>query len=172
MQARLQSAFPWFEPDTAHAALWYRTLVGLARQRTGLAQRRCERVLDCLLTAASIHRRLQLVLAEHQLNESEFLLLTTLFATDPDPATTRDLTGNTGLPRSTVAAALHHLQDDGWVCLERPGADHRVTQCRLTDRGRPQTDHLLVAFLQRVEALAGKVEVPSRRPPPSDTFRS
>ena len=135
-----------------------RTLIAVARQRSGLDETSCRFVLEWLQSVAAMRAVLRRSLASHGLTELKFSTLVTLFTLDPNPTMEADLATHARVTRPSVTSALNELQKQRLVARERSTIDRRITHVRLTRKGHTVIDAALQHYLQTAGQLARFVD--------------
>jgi len=131
-----------------------RTLLAVARQRTGLDETSCQFVLDWLQTGVAIRKVLQKSLESHGLTELKFSILVTLFTLDPNPTMEAALANHACVTPPSITSALDELQEQRLESRVRDTTDRRIINVHLTTRGHAVIATALQHYLQTAEHLA------------------
>ncbi len=134
-----------------------RTLLNVARQRTGLDEAGCRLVLDYLAAAQSVEGVLQRRLAAIGFSEHQFGVLVALFALDPAASTPADLAHHAGTTRSAMTALLDNLETRDLLSRRRDTRDRRLVYVQLTPAGQTAANAALMDYLRAANELAGLV---------------
>lgn len=139
-----------------------RTLLNVARQRTGLDEAGCRLVLDYLAAAQSVEGVLQHRLAAIGFSENQFAVIVALFALDPAASTPADLAFHAGTTRSAMTALLDNLEARGLLARQRDTHDRRLVYVQLTPAGQTAANAALLAYLRSANELANLVDPAAR----------
>jgi DNA-binding MarR family transcriptional regulator len=139
-------------------SLVIRTLLTIARQRSGLDETGCQLVLEWLQTGVAIRGVLRKSLALHGLTELKFSILVALFSLDPIPAMEADLANHARAARPSVTRALEELEQQRLVARAPSTIDHRVINVKLTRKGQTAIDAALHHYLLTAGNMARLVE--------------
>lgn len=125
------------------------------------------------------HEDLDKALARLRIDRSTYRVLTVL--RNESPATIKDVAERALLKRSTASRIVDRMRDDNLVTTRANGDDNRLTDVKLTERGRTVVEHAmrygsrqlhramdgvsesevtgLVALLQRITANLSKLSI-------------
>jgi DNA-binding MarR family transcriptional regulator len=135
-------------------SLVVRTLLGFARQRSGLDETSCQFVLEWLQTGVAIRKVLQRSLESHGLTELKFSILAALLTLDQNSTMETDLANLACVTRPSVTNALDELQEQRLVARVRDTTDRRIINVHLTKKGHIVIGAALQHYLQTAEHLA------------------
>ncbi len=143
--------------------LVFRTLLAIARQRTGYDELRSRALLEMLATADAIHAKIKHRLHELPLSELQFAALVVLRALDPEPVLPTTLATHTSASRATMTDIIDLLLGRGLVERQRGKDDRRNYLITLTDAGRTLADRAETTVLQILAEIAHPLTEPAPR---------
>ncbi len=141
--------------------LVFSTLTTMARQRLGVDEPRCAAALQLLDTCVELDSALHHQLGKSGLSEAKFGVLLTLFTLDPNPVCPADLAYYAGFTRSSITDAVHELQIQGHVAVERASSDRRSVDVRLTETGRTTVEEAVARYLTSLGSVVTELAAES-----------
>jgi DNA-binding MarR family transcriptional regulator len=121
----------------------------------------CAAVFALLETGQQLRTHFHEVLARHQLAETGFTVLVSLYAVDPAPASVSELANDVRITPEALLPELDSLDAKGWISRETASAGHDYVLVQLTDCGRELTEHAVRPFLAAV-ARCGEALTPGQ----------
>jgi DNA-binding MarR family transcriptional regulator len=128
-------------------------LLGAARDRSAVEEKRCHVLLDLLATCHTVGQALRRELARKDLTEAGFRLLALVVRREPGTVAPAEIAAALGVPKPTVSVLLGRLEVSGLIQRERLRPDRRAPAIRITDRGRQAFQAALVHYRERVSHL-------------------
>lgn len=138
--------------------LVFRTLLAIARQRTGFDELRSHALLELLATADSVRATIRRHLHELALSEHQFATLVVLRALDPEPVLPTTLASHTDTSRAAMTDIIDHLLARALVGRRRSREDRRNYLITLTAAGRLLADRAETVFLHTLTEIASPLQ--------------
>lgn len=144
-------------------SLVFRTLLAIARQRTGYNELRSHALLEMLATADAVRADLKHRLQKLALSDLQFATLVVLLALDPEPVLPTTLATHTSASRATMTDIIDLLLSRGLVERQRGTDDRRNYLITLTERGRTIADQAETLVLRALDQIAQPLAHPAPR---------